>query len=301
MSAPIVFGLPGYRPLLSREPGKDGGLAWGAYELARFANGELYARIGDRVAGRTCAVLGSLAPPDEQMLSVLLLADTLKREGASRLLAVLPYLGYARQDQADSDQSLGAAWAGTLLGAMGVEQVLTIDVHSPRAAAFFPMPVVSISPAALFAEVLVHSGLTDLSVVAPDEGARERCEAVARAAGIEAPVGCLHKRRDREGVTHTALAGRATRRVAIVDDILDTGGTLLSACVELRRAGAQEITVLVTHGLFTGERWHELGALGVERIYTTDSIPREPKHARDIVEVLPVRELILEALSRIDS
>jgi ribose-phosphate pyrophosphokinase len=302
VGAPIIFCLPEYDPLLPRELSGRSGAALGGCTFARFPDGELCVRVGDPVAARVCAVLGSLAPPDQQMVSVLLLAHTLKREGARRVVALLPYLGYARQDLADSGQSLGAAWAGDLLRAAGVDQVLTIDVHSRQAVSCFPMPVDSLSPAPLFADVLTQGDLTDLSVVAPDEGAVERCEAVIRAAGIRTPLARLHKRREADGATHSSFLGTITPRVAIVDDILDTGGTLVSACAALRGAGAQEISVFVTHGLFTGQRWRELQALGVQRIYTTDSIPAAREHTGDLVEVLPVGRLIVEAFAaRADS
>ncbi|MFI4985487.1 MAG: ribose-phosphate diphosphokinase [Solirubrobacterales bacterium] len=299
MSAPIIFPLPEHGQLLPRELNERSAPALGSCTFSRFSNAELYVRVGSPVANRVCAVLGSLAPPDEQIVSLLLLAHTLKREGARRVVALLPYLGYARQDRAEAGQSLGSAWAGDLLRAVGVDQVLTIDIHSRQAAACFPMPLESLSPARLFAEVLVERGLRDLSVVAPDEGALERCEAVSRAAGIHTPLAYLRKRRDADGVTHGALVGTVASRAAIVDDILDTGGTLLSACVELRRAGAREITVFATHGLFTGRRWRELPALGVQRIYTTDSCPAAGHRGGDIVEVLPVGRLILDAFAAI--
>ena len=299
VSGPIIFPLPEYYPLLRRELSGRSAPALGGCEFARFPNGELYVRIGGPVAARVCAVLGSLAPPHEQILSVLLLAHTLKRQGARRVVALLPYPGYARQDHAEPGQSLGAAWAGDLLQAAGVDQVLTIDVHSGQAAACFPMPVDSLSPAPLFADVLVRRGLTDVSVVAPDEGALERSDAVIRAAGIRTPLARLRKQRDADGVTRSSLLGTVTSRVVIVDDILDTGGTLVSACAALRRAGAQEIFVFVTHGLFTGQRWRELPALGVQRIYTTDSIPAAGERGGDIVEVLPIGRLILDAFAAI--
>jgi ribose-phosphate pyrophosphokinase len=299
MSAPIVFPLPQHGQLLPGRLDEHSAPALGSCTFSRFPNGELYVRVSSPVANRACAVLGSLAPPDEQILSVLLLAHTLKREGARRVVAVLPYLGYARQDRADAGQSRGGAWAGDLLRAAGVDQVFTLDVHSRRAAACFPMPLQSLSPAPLFAEVLVERGLTDVSIVAPDEGALERCEAVRRAADIQTPLAYLRKRRDADGVTHSALVGTVAPRVAIVDDILDTGGTLISACAELQRAGAREITVLATHGLFTGRRWRELPALGVQRIYTTDSTAAARERGGDIVKVLPVGPLVLEAFASI--
>jgi len=299
VSAPIIFALADHRPLLAPQLTERSTPALGRCRFAQFTNGELYVRIADPVAGRVCAVLGSLAPPAEQMLSVLLLAHTLRREGARRVVALLPYLGYARQDRADPGQSLGVAWAGELVRAAGVDQVLTLDVHSRRAVACFPLPLDSVSPAALFAEVLIKRGLSDLSVVAPDEGALERCEAVIRATGILTPPAFLRKRRGGDGVTHSALVGSIRPRVAVVDDILDTGGTLVSACAELRRAGAREITVFATHGLFTGESWRELPALGVQRIYTTDSIPAARERGGELVEVLPVASLILDAFATI--
>jgi ribose-phosphate pyrophosphokinase len=230
---------------------------------------------------------------------VLLLAHTLRREGAKRVVAVLPYLGYARQDRADPGESLGIAWMGELLRAVGVDRVLTVDVHSRQAAACFPMPLHSLSPARLFAEVLDNSGRQPVSLVAPDEGALERCEAVRRAAGFDTPLAYLRKQREAGGVTHGAVVGRVLRRVAIVDDILDTGETLLSACAHLGRAGAHEILVFATHGLFTGERWRELPTLGVRRIYTTDSVPTAAHRGGDLVEVLPLGRMVLDAFAAI--
>jgi ribose-phosphate pyrophosphokinase len=166
VSAPIIFPLPEYYPLLARELNGRSAPALGRCEFARFANGELYVRIGGPVAGRVCAVLGSLAPPDQQIVSVLLLAHTLKRVGARRVVALLTYLGYARQDRADPGQSLGAAWVGDLLRARGVDRVLTIHVHSHEAAACFPIPVDSRSPAPLFADVLTQVVLDEGGVSA---------------------------------------------------------------------------------------------------------------------------------------
>ena len=296
---PVLLCLPEHWPLVAQTPSSPSPCALVPCEPARFSNGELYLRLPAPVADRVCGVLGSLAPPDEQALSVLLLAHTLRREGAKRVVAVLPYLGYARQDRADPGESLGIAWMGELLRAVGVDRVLTVDVHSRQAAACLPMPLDSLSPARLFAEVLANSGRQPVSLVAPDEGALERCEAVRRAAGFDTPLAYLRKQRVAGGVTHGALVGRVLRRVAIVDDILDTGGTLLSACAELRRAGAREVVVFATHGLFTGERWRELPALGVQRIYTTDSVPRARQRGGEIVEVLPAGRMIVSAFAAI--
>jgi len=296
----LIFAAPGHDALLAALDGEGSAPEVGDCTFARFANGELHLRLHTHPGGRVCAALGSLAPPDAQLLELLLLADTLRRHGASRLVALLPYLGYARQDRAEPCQSLGAAWTGALLGAVGVERVVTVDVHSSLAAGLFPMPVLSVSPAPLFARELARRGLRDATIVAPDEGALARCEAVARAADITAPVSHLRKHRDARGVTHGELVGAVAPRVVLIDDILDTGGTLVSACHVLRSAGARQITVMVTHGLFSGERWRELYALGVEQIYTTDSVPAVLVRKEAHIGLLPLGQLIIDALARGD-
>ncbi len=293
----IVFCLPQHRALLPAELDGGSSPALGRFRLGRFSDGELWVELDDPVEGRDCTVVGSLAPPDEQMLATLLLADTLRRAGARRVIALAPYLGYARQDRARPGRSLGAAWAGELLEAVGVEEIITIDVHSADATACFPMPVVSRSPAPLFAAELRRGSLEGLTVVAPDEGALERCAAVAAAAGVEAPVAYLRKQRAAEGAVHHALIGEVGRRAVLVDDILDTGGTLLSACAELQRAGAREISVMVTHGTLSGERWRDLPAAGVRRIQVTDTVPGVRDRGRDVLEVLDIAPLLVEALA----
>jgi ribose-phosphate pyrophosphokinase len=263
--------------------------------VGRFANGELHARIETPVAGEECVLLGAVAPPDEDLLATLLVAHTLLTEGARRITALLPYLGYARHDKREPGKSLGTAWLGRLLHASGVQEVVTVDVHSPRVHDLFPLPVQSLSPAAVFAAEIERAGLEDVSVVAPDEGARERCEAVRTAAGIARPLAWLGKTRTERGVVHTALHGTVGPRAVIVDDILDTGGTLVSACEALGRAGVRDIRIMVTHGLFTGAAWQRLWLLGVSRIYCTDTTPPPP--TGDAITVLSVAPLLAADLT----
>lgn len=300
----LIFALPQHRRLLPEDLDSHSEPALGRFRIGRFPDGELWIELEEDVHDRECAVLGSLAPPDEQTLLTLLLADTLRRAHARRTIAVLPYLGYARQDRAPAGRSLGAAWAGSLLAATGVERVLTVDVHSAAAVERFALPVTSLSPAKLFAahlgdgpRALGDGPRADLTIVAPDEGARERCEAVARAAGVEAPVAYMRKRRSATGVAHTELVGAIRRRAVIVDDILDTGRTLLSACRLLRASGVSEISIMVTHGTLSGSEWCRLGEAGASRILITDTVPQARTRGGSIVETLPIAPLLLEALT----
>lgn len=288
----VRFALPGFETLVP--PGAAGEA--GRLVLRRFANQELSLGLETEVRGKTCVVLGSVAPPDEQLLAFALAADTLRRQGAVRTVALLPYLAYARQDREEPGKGLGIAWVGEILRACGVGELVTIDIHSRRAAELLEMPVTSLSPAGLFAAQLERAALLDATIVAPDEGAIERSRAVAEAAGIARPIAYLRKERTATGVVHRGLVGEVGRRAVVIDDIIDTGGTLVSCCRELHRRGAEETTVMVTHGLFTGERSMELLSL-VAGLYVTDSVPSIAARPPDGVRVLSVGPLIEAALA----
>jgi ribose-phosphate pyrophosphokinase len=292
----ILFALPLHEPL-ARALVRLVPLEIGHCSVERFANGELHAAIATDPAARGCVLLGSVAPPDADLLATLLLGHTLSKEGAGPVTAVLPYLGYARHDRPETGKSLATAWLGQLLRACGVADVVSVDVHSPRVHELFPVPVRSLSPATLFAS-RIAAGTRDVTIVAPDAGARERAEALRRAAGIERPVAHLAKQRTPEGVTHSTLHGEVSRAAVIVDDILDTGRTLVSACEVLRRAGVREVTVMVTHGLFTGTGWQRLWSLGVTRIVCTDTMPLPASAAASRVEVLSVAAILAEHLEQ---
>jgi ribose-phosphate pyrophosphokinase len=269
----------------------------GKFCADRFENGELHVEIRTSVAREHCLILGSIAPPDGQLLSVLLLAHTLKKEGAGRVTAILPYLAYARHDKEKPGESLATAWVAELAQASGIDQVTTVDAHSERARALFSIPVTSLSPAEIFAQALVGCGLTGATIVAPDEGAIARCQAVRAAAGLAAAeIPHFQKHRTATGVTHDGLTGEVARQVVIVDDILDTGGTLLSACDKLREAGVDDISIMVTHGLFTGDRWKRLWQLGVKRIFCTDTVPLPPDANASGIVPLSVVPLIAREL-----
>jgi len=288
----IVFASGAYQSMAAAI-GKTSERALGKFRTARFENGEMHVEVQTSPLNEHCLILGSIAPPDEQLVSVLLLAHTLKKEGARRVIAAFPYLAYARHDKDKPGESLAAAWAGALIQASGIDQLITVDVHSERAKALFQVPVISLSPAELFAEVLRGHSLRDATIVAPDGGAIGRCQAVKVAAGLaDDQIPYFEKHRTPTGITHSGPLGEVGRRVVMVDDILDTGGTLLSACEKLRAAGVGDISIMVTHGLFTGERWKALWRLGVKRIFCTDSVPLPAGLDADRIVRLPLAPLL---------
>jgi ribose-phosphate pyrophosphokinase len=290
-SVPLVFGLPRFASLVPCSPA----LERAKIELSQFANGELTARLRTPVEGRDCFVLGTAAPPALQLARLLLSSDTLMRHGAARVHALLPYLAYTRQDRDQPGGSLGVAWLGRLLAASRVSDVTTIDIHSEAARALIGLPVRSLSPAPLLAAALpgTHTGAV---VVAPDRGAIERAHAMADALKLDAPVAWIDKVRTARGVVHRRVVGELAPRAIVVDDILDTGDTLVSCCQHLRAHGVQQLEITATHGLFTGDRWRTLVRLAVDAIHVTDSVPDARRHASRIVRVHPILPLIEAAI-----
>jgi len=285
---PVIFAFPDFDALAARLR-KLPQMRAGQWSAERFANGELRIALHSPVRGEDAVVLGSLAPPDERMLTSLLLCDTLRKEGATTITLLAPYLAYARQEKDEAGKSQAAPWVGALLQASGVTAVVTVDIHSERAEEQIPLPVESLSPAPLFAAEIARLGRQDATLVAPDEGAISRCEDVRREAGITEPVIFMHKERTPGGVRGT-LHGEAGRRAVIIDDILDTGGTLVTCCEALRATGTEDIVIVVTHGLFTGDAWQRLWGLGVSYIYCTDTAPVAIRDER--VRVLSVGPLL---------
>jgi ribose-phosphate pyrophosphokinase len=288
---PVAFLLPGFGPVL--DPPRAGAEV-GAFERGRFANGELHVHLATPVARRQCIVVGSVAPPDTQLVELLLLCDTLSRHGAANIQVVLPYLAYARQDRLQSGAGLAIAWLGGALRAAGVNDVVTIDAHSDAALRLLgchvrPLPSTGVLADALRTEELGR----DAVVVAPDGGAIGRAEALA--AELGATSAWVDKRRTSDGVEHGRITGRLGSTAIVVDDILDTGATLISCSRLLRAAGVQRLLVAVTHGLFTGERWRELLTFA-PIIHVTDTLPLVRDQASEAIRVHPVGELLEDAL-----
>ena len=294
----MLFAFPGFECAAVGLRASAPRLTAGKFRVKRFDNGELYIELETPVAGEHCAILGSFTPLDANILSILLLAHTLRKEGAKRITGVLPYLAYSRQDKDKPRESLAAAWTGALARASGFDRVITVDAHSANDGRLFGIPLISLSPAASFAAALHGYQLSGATIIAPDWGAIARCEALKTAAGLPpTPVPWFEKHRADGGISHTGFTGEVGTQAVLVDDILDTGATLVSACERLLCAGVEDIQIMVTHGLFTGRDWEELWNLGVSRIFRTDTVPTRagPEEAR--IVTLSAAPLLAEALA----
>lgn len=290
-----LFAFPEFLPLARRLVADFPDVGLHEARVERYANHELHVALPMSVRNKACLLLGSIAPPEEHLVEFLLYAHTLRHAGASEVTAHLPYLSYSRHDKDEPRHSLGIQWIGEMAKASGVHAISTIELHSKHDAMLCSVPISSTSAAHTFAEIIRESGWQDASIIAPDEGAVARCERVRDL--LHSPLSVIHcvKERTKEGVRHLAIKGEPKRRAVIVDDMLDTGETLLSACRKLMEAGVAEIMVMVAHGLFTGVHWHELRHF-CNRIICLDTLPRE--QWPDGIEVLSAYPLIHEATAK---
>ena len=286
-----LFAMPGFASAVAEAPGLDRRDC----TIGRSASGELRIELDADACDRDCVLVGSITPPDEQLMSFALAADTLDRDGARSVTAVLPYLAYARQGSDGPRRSAAAGWTGWLLEASGVDRVITVDVHDSAIAGEWPLPLESLSPAGVFAGEIARRALDDFVIVAPDESASRRARLLATALGGDRPVMTLHKRRTGSDVVHLCPGAVPAPRAVIVDDVLDTGATLVSACRALKDAGVRETTVFATHGLFAGDAWWALGDGLCDRLYVTDTSPSAK--LPEGVHVLGVGDLLADRLS----
>ncbi len=271
----------------------------GKFIIGRYHNREMHAKIFSLVKAQECFVLGTIAPPEHCLLEVLLLAETLKKAGAASVIAILPYLAYSRHDKAKPEESMATQLIGEMLKASGVDEVWTVDLHSQRDRQLFPVPIISLATDELFAQAIKEHLLSDASLVAPDNGAVPRCAAVQQALGLSGETVYFEKHRDASGkIIHQGPVGALKGKAVIIDDMLDTGETLVATCEKLKAARVKEIYIFVSHGLFTGKAWKKLWRLNVKAIFCTDTISPAAHLQSKKITVLPIARLLEQQFER---
>ena len=269
----------------------------GAWEQFRFADGEHGYRLNETVTGQSVVVVGSVMPEPESLLDLIALERLLVENGSLCPILMISYLGYARQDRPvrSGEGRLGVVVAG-LLRDLGAERIVALDVHSAVVRAALGAAAVEASAVGLFAHHLASHSQID-TVVAPDKGARERAQALALHLAPAATVAMIEKIRPHPNVAQaTRLEGDvAGRNVLIIDDMIDTGGTICEAVRLLVAGGAASIRVAATHGIFSQGARERILSLPVDQLIVTNSLP-QPEHRR--IEVLDVAPVLLAALSQ---
>lgn len=290
-----LFGLEGHASLLDALSAELG-IPRGEVVLGSFADGERQVRILEDVAGLSVVLVGSTGPPvDANLMTMALLADAARRAGAQAIVMVTPYLGYSRSERvAEPGAPLGARLASDLLRAAGIHRLVTLDLHSPAIVGFFTVPVFEESAAALLATAFPDARPDTHVVVSPDTGGIKRASRMATLLGLPLAVAIKH-RGGPDAPKILQLWGEVAGREAIIfDDMITTGGTLEAVGRILRERHASAIDVAATHAVMAPGARERLGALGVRRLVTTDSIP----HEKPDWEVLSIAPLLARAIAR---
>jgi ribose-phosphate pyrophosphokinase len=270
-----------------------------AYECRRFPDGETRVDLQQSVRACDVYVVQSTSPPVElHLMELLLMADACRRAGAARLTAVIPYLGYARQERRTHRQALGARVVADVIGTARFDRLMLIDAHTAAIEGFFGIPVDHLTAVPILARAVAPSVHDNSVVVAPDLGAIKRAREYARL--LQLPVVVVHKTRlDGEEVEAHGVIGNVHAKLPIiVDDMLSTGATLAAAIGALRAAGAVEpMTVAVTHALLTGRARETLRTLPLTRLIAADTVTIDPPDVPHL-ELTSVARLIATAIRR---
>jgi ribose-phosphate pyrophosphokinase len=269
--------------------------------VSRFSDGEVFVQVNENVRGADVFVIQPTCPPvNDNVMELLIMIDALKRASARRITAVLPYYGYARQDRkAQGRVPITAKLVADLLTAAGVDRLLALDLHASQIQGFFNIPVDHLFAAPVIIDYLGKKELQDLVLVSPDAGGVERTRAIAKR--VKAGLAIIDKRRDGPNVaTFMHLIGDVRDRdVVVVDDMIDTAGTLVQAVEALKREGARRILACGVHAVLSGPAVQRLKAAPMEEVIVTNSIPVSAEKRAARVTVLSVAPLLGEAIRRI--
>jgi ribose-phosphate pyrophosphokinase len=269
--------------------------------VSRFSDGEVRVQINESMRGEDVFVIQSLCPPiNESIMELLLILDAIKRASAGRITAVIPYYAYARQDRKDKPRvPISARLLADLITVAGAQRVVVVDLHSPQIQGFFNIPVDNLHALGVLYDYLKDKvDSSNTVVVSPDAGGVERARLLANKIGC--PIAIIYKRRPEPNVAEVLdiIGNVKGKRAIIVDDIIDTAGTVCAASELLLSKGASRVDVVATHGLLSGPAVERLRKSPIEEVVITNTIPVEHKNLEKL-RVVSIAPLIGEAIRRI--
>ena len=286
---------------LASEVARHLGIDCGSVEIRDFANGEIYSRFQESVRGTDAFVIQThAAPVNERIMEQLIMIDALKRASAKRISAVVPFYGYARQDRKGrSREPITARLVADLFQTAGANRIITMDLHSGQIQGFFDGPVDHLTALPPLAEYIrTRFGTHDLVIVAPDAG---RVKTAEKFAGVlNCPLAFLHKRRSRDianQVEMREVVGEvAGMQCVIVDDMIDTAGTVVQGAEALMASGAERVTAAATHGVFSGPAIDRLKNAPIDEVVVTNTLPLPDERRLDKIVVLSIADIIAAAI-----
>ncbi|MHC4323058.1 MAG: ribose-phosphate diphosphokinase [Planctomycetota bacterium] len=289
-------------PALASDVCKYLGIPLGGAKIERFPDGEKAIRVEDDVRGRDCFVVQSTCDPvDEHLVELLIFLDCLRRASASRVTAVIPYFGYARQDRKDEGRvPITAKLVANMITTAGADRVLAIDLHAHQLQGFFDIPVDHLSGDLVLSKYFRDLKIDNLTVVSPDVGNMKTASRYADQLGGDLAI--VHKRRlSGSNVEAQEIIGEVRgRNVLMCDDIIATAGTVCSAAALVKERGAKKVYIGATHGVFAPQALDRLAKAPIDRVVATDTIPLN-KTSKKIsnIKVLSVAAMLGEAIKRI--
>ena len=273
--------------------------------IKKFSDGEIYIEINENIRGNSIFIIQSVSSPaNDNLMELLLCIDALKRSSAKNITAVIPYFGYARQDRKVVPRtSISAKLVSNLITKAGADRIVTVDLHAGQIQGFFDIPVDNLFSTPIFSKHIKRKIKTkNLICVAPDVGGVERARALGRK--LDVGLAIIDKRRPSPGKSQVMnVIGNVKGKTCImVDDIIDSGGTIVNASEALKKRGAKEVHVYVTHGVLSGEAVEKIKKSKIKNLVLTDTINNldRVKKARNI-EVLSMANLLAEAMKRISN
>ena len=272
----------------------------GASEVTKFSDGEFVPSFTDSVRGATVFILQSTFPPTENLMELLLTIDAAKRASADKVIAVMPYFGWARQDRKDKPRvSIGAKLVANLLTAAGVDRIMTCDLHADQIQGFFDLPVDHIYASKVFIPYLRSLNIENLAIAAPDMGGAKRANAYAKE--LACPVIICHKSRERANVVAsiTAIGDVEGKNIVIVDDLIDTAGTLVKAAEVLMEKGAASVRACATHAVLSGPAYDRINNSCLKEVFVTDTIPLKEGADTSKIKVVSMAETFAAIIRKV--
>lgn len=285
---------------LAEKIARSYGSELGDSSVLEFSDGEFQPSFNESIRGCTVFIVQSTFPPAENLMELLMMIDAARRASAYRVIAVMPYFGWARQDRKDRPRvPIAAKLVANMLHAAGVDRIMTMDLHADQIQGFFDIPVDHIYASGIFVPYLKSLNIEDLSIAAPDMGGAKRAHNYSQY--LHAPMIISHKQRERANVvgSMTAIGDVEGRNVVILDDMIDTAGTITKAADMLMAKGAKSVRAVVTHPVLSGPAYDRINASQLSEVIVSDTIPLDPAKDLHKFTVLSVADLFADIIERV--
>jgi len=259
---------------LAEKIAKKFGEPLGKVNIQRFSDGEIYVEFKESIRGRFVFLIQSTYAPSDNLMELLLMIDAAKRASAYKVIAVIPYYGLARQDRKDRPRvAIGSKLVANMLTAAGADRVITMDLHAPQIQGYFDIPVDHLDSSAVFIPYIENLKLANLTFAAPDVGSANRIREIATYFECEMVICDKHRKRANEIASMVVIGDVTDRDVVLIDDICDTGGTLVKSAALMKEKGARSVRALCTHPVLSGNAYQNIENSVLEEMVVCDTIP----------------------------